>query len=124
MKEKLIKIPIFDANLVIFYGDHAEIEEGINNKFEGVNYENTLFQKAQYFSINTGEDIYMCIVLFPESNYEHIYHESLHASYDILDKLGIGVSNDNHEILAFLMGYIAKQTIKTIEEWTQTNTVS
>ena len=117
MKEKLINIPIFDARVILFYGEHIDVEEGINLKYIDANFTNTLFYKGQYFCINSGDNIDMCIVLYPESTEEHIYHESLHASYDILNHLGIDVSPENHEVLAFLMGYIAKEVLQTLNKW-------
>lgn len=117
MKEKEILVPVFNAQILLFYGEHVDIESRINERFAGINYENNLFQFAQYMPVNTGEDIYLCIMLFPESSTEHVYHESLHASYDILDKLGIYVTPDNHEILAYLMGYIANTILETLKQW-------
>ena len=124
MKEKLINIPIFDARVIIFYGEHVDVEEGINLKYIDSNFTNTLFHKGQYFCINTDEEINMCIVLYTESTDEHIYHESLHASYDILDHLGIDISAGNNEMLAFLTGYIAKEVIKNLLRWKTTKQIS
>jgi hypothetical protein len=45
-----------------------------------------------------------------------IFHESLHAAMFMLSMAGIVISVDNHEILAYLQGYIADEIIKKLKE--------
>ena len=44
-----------------------------------------------------------------------IYHESLHAAMYMISIVGIVISVDNHEVLAYLQGYIANEIIKKLK---------
>lgn len=116
MIEKKIDIPIFNAQVLLLKGDHIDVECWVNKRFKEANFQNSVYQYGQFLRIDTGEDIFMCIFLYPGSTEEHIYHESLHAAYDILNTLGIDVTPENHEVLAFLMGYIANRILEEIKE--------
>ena len=114
MIKKEINIPIFDATVVLFHGEHADVEEAVNKKYVDANFENTSYHYGHYLRIESDERIDMCIMLYDCSTHEHVYHESLHAAYDIIDHIGIGIDVNNHELLAYLMNYIAVELLKVI----------
>lgn len=58
------------------------------------------------------EDDVFIISMNEKSGHEEIYHESLHMAYYILESVGIKHDVNNHEVLCYLQGYIAKQIKK------------
>jgi hypothetical protein len=50
-----------------------------------------------------------CVSFAEIPDSEELAHEALHAAWYILEEVGVDVSADNHEALAYLTGYIAGQ---------------
>lgn len=50
-----------------------------------------------------------------------IHHEAIHAAWFILDNAGAKLSEDNHEPLTYLEGYIAEKVDDIIEKWKKRN---
>ena len=117
MKEKKIKIPIFNTDMFIIYGNRDDVAEGMNKKYEGLNFTNTSNHNGHYQVLRNGEFRDMCVIIYEGYEDQYIYHESLHAAYDILDYVGVEVTVNDDEALAYLMEYIADQVLRTLKKW-------
>jgi hypothetical protein len=116
MKEKTIKIPIFNDKITLLYGTEEEIYNTFIERFPDLENEYDAFY-AKYWSIIDNGDILKYLLVIKDEGEEFIYHESLHATNDILHHTGVKVSNDNDEIQCRLMDYIAKKITKKINSW-------
>lgn len=68
------------------------------------------FQWKTYYKIDGYEKARFFVVI----NYSEIYkttadHELLHLAWDILDHVGIHLTNDNHEALTYFYEYLLEQ---------------
>lgn len=106
MIKKLIKVPIFDREIRFYYCEYNEI-----TKIYG---EDAFFYAD---GITAG-------VESPDGNFHHVVwinaddhhniaetiaHEAVHVAYYILSDIGQEHDTDNHEILAYLVGYLVAQ---------------
>ena len=115
MKEILINIPIFEDEIILWYGTDDELY----NKWQEINPElidqfNPV--KAKYWSIyDENNNLIRYVFVIKKIGESYVYHESLHATNDILAFHGVKVHNDNDEIQCLLMDYIAKEILKEIK---------
>lgn len=56
----------------------------------------------------------MATVLYAQ-DLQTLVHESVHAAWRVLDHVGVGLSADNHEPLAYLVDYIYAETSKELK---------
>ncbi|GAF84295.1 unnamed protein product [marine sediment metagenome] len=114
MKEKKIKIPIFEDSITLLYGGYNDIYDFWNKTYPTLIDEFDNFH-AKYWCV-ADDTIKRYILVVRDEGEKYIHHESLHATNDILHFCGVGVTNDNDEIQCRLMDYIANEVLKELED--------
>jgi hypothetical protein len=117
MIEQEITIPIFNYGVKILYGDTNDIADKLEEYHEGLSCGNERTNKGTYLVVTNKKDgiQYDYMIISDDSDESTIYHESLHLAWEVLDRIDIEISPDNHEILAYLQEYIAKEVINIIK---------
>lgn len=123
-KVKYISVDIYRITPVVFIGDfkdlvsfvkrntmgaekdYADLLEGIGNDSK----ETYAFEASTYWNNKTRT----LILYFPESpkkphDINNMVHELAHATFIILDGVGIDIDVSNNEAFAYLQGYLAEQ---------------
>jgi hypothetical protein len=109
--EKKINIKLYnDCPIYIYIGDtFKEVKEYVEKKYK-VEFRNQSVNVGALTSHLTHDKMKeeRTIMLFSNNYSEYvIYHESLHAAWEVLREHGVIVDEDNHETLAYLQGNIA-----------------
>lgn len=115
MKEPIIKIPIYNFEFKFIYGTQEEIFAYFLARFPELKDELDDFN-GRYWVIEKDNRKYRYFII-REGLEQYIHHEALHAAWEILDHVGVVVSADNDEPLAYLMDYIANEITKKINSW-------
>lgn len=123
-KVKYIPIDIYRITPIVFVGDfkdlisfvkrktmgaeedYADLLEGIGNDSK----ETYTFEASTYWNNKTRT----LILYFPEfhkkpHDIDNMVHELSHATFIILDNVGIDIDVSNNEAFAYLQGYLAEQ---------------
>ena len=123
-KVKYISIDIYRITPIVFVGDfkdlisfvkrkttgaeedYADLLEGIGNDSK----ETYTFEASTYWNNKTRT----LILYFPEfsktpHDINNMVHELSHATFIILDNVGIDIDVSNNEAFAYLQGYLAEQ---------------
>ena len=123
-KVKYISIDIYRITPIVFVGDfkdlisfvkrkttgaeedYADLLEGIDNDSK----ETYAFEASTYWNNKTRT----LILYFPElsktpHDINNMVHELSHATFIILDNVGIDIDVSNNEAFAYLQGYLAEQ---------------
>lgn len=98
---KIIKLPIFKTELGYFY--EPNIEKAIKVVKKYTDYDLTGVS-AMHFS-KKGKSSF---IWFKTKENSMIAHEVIHATYFILEECGIRHDESNHEVFAYLVGYLVK----------------
>jgi len=116
MIEHVLEIPIFEDEIVILYGTEEELYYYWKEcHFDLLEEYNPI--KAKYWSIYDSENNLLRYILVVKGlGEDYLYHESLHATNDILEFHGVKVNNTNDEMQCLLMDWIAKSVTKIINE--------
>lgn len=97
-----IKIPIYGQTVRVYFGTEAYHRDFPEYKKDG---DNGCFAFVQCNECGP------CMV-FIEASPNTVAHECVHAAWDVLDHVGVKVSADNQEPLAYLVGYIVEHVVK------------
>lgn len=126
LRHKRILIPIYSHIVELYYGDGKDFEDTILKKYN-CSFDNFDRYTNGYSAIlekNTGKYDELHLILFlssfdnPDKKLVHtIHHEAIHTAYFILDRVGVKISEDNHETLTYLSGYIAQEVDDQIDKW-------
>ena len=101
-----IKIPLYRTTVFVFFSaEHYESHS--REKDEGNSY-------GVCIDRSYGADI-----VFYEKRPDTIAHEAVHAAWACLDVTGIDVDRENHESLAYVVGYIVAEIYKGYERYEQ-----
>ena len=114
MKETTIKIPIFGAEIILIYGTYEEIHNEVEETYPDLVGEMNNFD-GRYWVIEQGETITRYLIICNGYKVGIIYHESLHAAYDILHTCRVVIDATNDEPLAYLMEYIAERILEELK---------
>jgi hypothetical protein len=114
-----LNIPIYN-NVIHVYLYPNEIKEAtdiLEKKYSGVNLDDCMFIDAfVYEFINKTEIAHDLVMVLPFNvKNKIIAHEAIHAAWNILEFAGVTINNDNHEALAYLVGFLI-DGIETILE--------
>lgn len=118
MIEQEITIPIFNYGIKVLYGNTNEIADKLENYHDGLSCGNERTNKGTYLVVSdkkTGMQ-YDYMIISDDGDESTIYHESLHLAWEILDRIDIEINSNNHEVLAYLQEYIAKEVINIINK--------
>ncbi len=136
MEEKNFKnykfmVPMYGWPIDLYYGKASDVKEYVENKW-GVCFDNFDGYCNGYTSImgklcKNHKELNMFFFISsetekfsPESGVNGIHtihHEAIHCAWFILDYVGVHISEENHEALTYLEGYIAKTVHNKILQW-------
>ncbi len=101
-----ISVPLFHAVVFVFFSKEQWEAHSKEKAAENV--------YGQCIDTSYGAD-----VLLFEKRHDTIAHEALHAAWSCLERTGVEVDRDNHEALAYVMGYIVAEIYKGYERYEQ-----
>lgn len=108
---KKLSIPIYNHDVLISVDEtDDELYEQVKHSFKSRDEFDSQwinFETANARTILHDIDGY-CIIRFKKEPLKHstIAHEAFHATYFILDRVGIELSGDSEEAFAYLLAYI------------------
>ena len=126
MAHTCIEVPLFDYPLILCTSKR-ELARALQGKYPDLL--NTMEARVAadalgpiglstgwFNELTTGEGDVICGVICVDSRKDvnTVAHESTHAAMAILDFSHVEIAPDNHEVLAYLVGYIAE---KITENW-------
>lgn len=113
--------------IAVYYGDPEEFENTVSKKYkcQFENFSNYCEGYCAFLEKERGAYTDQHILFYIKDvdipgvigKIYTIYHEALHASWFILENAGIKITEDNHEPLAYLQGYIANEVCEIIDGW-------
>lgn len=122
-----INIPIYGSIIKFFYGDPDEFLDTIRKEYRCTfdNFDGFCHGYCAFLEKTHGKYTDQNIIFYINSDdmpngmkkIHTIHHEAIHAAWFILDNAGIKLSDDNHEPLTYLEGYIAEKVDDIIEKW-------
>lgn len=110
MIKKVIKIPIYYGDLIIYQVNKDE-ESFIPKDYQLDN--SNAYSAYCKFKLVNGYN--KCIIVFKEVSHEIIAHEALHITNGILKHAGVFSDFDNDEPQAYLLGWVVKQIYNTVK---------
>ena len=117
MKNFKVEMIPFDGAVHVWIGNLQEIAEDIEEKNPDLDMCAILQPGTLATTIKTqsikGEGV--VIVLGSDVPDNILWHECLHASWYVLELFGVNVNVDNHEILAYMQGYLASAIKKRLK---------
>ena len=93
-----LKIPIYGQTIRVYFDIESYHKDFPEYKKDG---DNNCFAFVQC------NDCGPCMVFIQAGN-NTVAHECVHAAWDVLDYVGVKVSADNQEALAYLVGFITE----------------
>jgi len=119
MKEKKIFIPIWDGEIILIYGNQEKAYKYIDKKHNGLDVSKYVGSQGNHFKVISNDDSrsYSYLVIYEGYNNHTVYHESLHAAWELLNDRLVEVSYDNQEPLAYLVDYISNEVLIQLNEW-------
>ena len=116
MQEKLLKIDIYGAQIVLIYGSYDEIYNQFNETYPSLIDDIDQVFHSKYWVIQADGMVTRYFIVCDTHNIGNIYHEALHAANDLLDVVGFKFSYDNDEPQAYLMEYIGDLVLNVINK--------
>lgn len=122
-KIKYIPVDIYRIKPIVFVGNLKEFKsfaeqmckkdksfkfvvDDINDNLQQLVY----FEAATYWNTKIRKlIIYVPSLSLTPNNIDNVVHELSHATFQILDDVGIKVDADNNEAYAYLIGYLASE---------------
>lgn len=119
--KKKIKVPIYNIDIELYYGDMENILPIVQGEFSSAlmideytaayttlaeRKHNGVFSKKIVIIISTGKESLFVI-----------HHESIHAAMFILQWVGVKITQSKHEELCYLVTYIAESINDNIFKW-------
>ena len=119
MKKKEIYIPVWDGEIILIYGNQQEVSEYMDDRHRGLDVSEYVSSQGNHFKVISHDDNknYSYLVIYEGYNNHTIYHESLHAAWELLNDRLVSVDYDNQEPLAYLTDYIANEVLIQLNEW-------
>ena len=115
---KKVKIPIINSSFDLYVGDIHENTKLVDQKYGtkiGDDIRDDTVGFVYVLPFDKGCEQYM--LFLPENAaIKIVMHEALHLSWFMLDTYGIIVEAHNHEILAYLQGFITERILKILAE--------
>lgn len=96
-----------DAVLARFPEISSQLDDVVGDSFAGLSWDNSKIPSVTFIWLlsNQVED---------EKERGTIYHEALHATYNIMKAVGIRRCPETEEVTAYMQGFIAKSIIKAL----------
>jgi len=109
---------IYNANIFLFIGSHKDYQKHLEKKYN-LDQEKDEHRQGEFCHLTSddGFNIYFIWIRrfnWLTSDYSALAHECIHASYSILNNVGIEVSSHNHEALTYLFDSIYSIFIKKL----------
>jgi len=109
-----VDIPIYKTSVTGYF---MPIEAFANHMFKKYEYtvsSEYLAGRCLYLENETNQANVVWVDSMPEVDICIISHEALHAAVNILDRIGIALTPENDEALAYLHEYILKSFMKKL----------
>ena len=105
---KKIRVPIYDLPIIIHVTDNVgEVAE----KIDGVKDDSVIENEATVLIDKIG---ITNLVIKPDANINTICHESFHIMVNIMDDVGMTLSDSSEEAYAYLIGWVSEKINETI----------
>lgn len=103
---KELTVPLYGVQIII-----CSSAEAADKRFgDGFLYKNFAAQVCKIQDPKTNVDMVTITFRHPDYyNAENLTHECIHAAWRVLELVGVTVSVNNHEPLAYLAGWISRQ---------------
>ncbi len=106
--------PFDDAQVLVLYDEDAVRDFFRENEVPEERLEEGLYSKAVAI-YEPHEDGALFIMSFHRDRTEPtVWHECLHMAWHLLNHHGVILTWENHEMLAYLQGYLAERVLKSI----------
>lgn len=112
MIEHEIIIPIYKIPIIIICGTNEEVITRLKEKHQTVDFSSFYDYDGNYFTVN--EEI-RYLAIYEKENMSVIYHESMHAAFDIMRLVKIDLCYESEEAFTYLAQYISEQVINIIK---------
>ena len=117
IKKYIIELPTFNnSGIDVWIGDIGKSAKEAEREYDGLEIRNRVSDGCTaYTCVITHEEHgeFVLMLLPAGASFIDICHESLHAAWFFLEVAGVKVTPKNHEVLAYLHGYIA-DSVRTI----------
>lgn len=110
---KTIDVPIYGSRVIISL-DAPALAKYMSKiyKTEHIIQDCNAGQATAFLSEEGGYIIHSLYISKELYRPEYLTHECVHCAWHILDEVGVGVSADNHEALAYLAGWLSSEVDK------------
>ena len=113
MKIKTVEVPIYKAIVNYFIEpNEKKAREYLCKKYPKIDEKDFFNAEAITVSFEDEGVTVIWIRGIGKSYYADLVHETIHAAFDILEKVRIKVDSDNHEALTYLVDLLLKGIIK------------
>lgn len=122
-----IDIPIYGNIIYLYYGDPDAFIDAVKKEYKCTfdNFDGYCEGYCAFLEKSVGKYTHQHILFYikgveiagNKKKIHTIHHEAIHAAWFILDNAGIKLSEDNHEPLTYLEGFIAEKVDDIIEKW-------
>lgn len=115
-KPNKIRVSIYNFDIFLYVCNYDEYRESILKKFK-YDLGDDLAYGAEHLAMEDINGNRFSIIRINEYNdtpeyYTTIFHESIHCAMFILGRVGVVVTEENHEALTYLVDFIALEIIK------------
>jgi len=121
MKKHYIKLPMFNySSIDLYIGSIKKCAKQVDKDYPNPDYkcEDNYIPGSRGWTFETSSEKhghFVLMMLVKKPTIPEIFHESLHAAMYLINITGIRITTDNHEILAYLQGYIADEIKKVLK---------
>lgn len=112
---KKIRVPIYDLPIIIHVTDYIkEVSEKIDGEKDDTIIDNEATVLIDKLGITN-------LVIRPDATINTICHESFHIMVNIMDDIGMTLSDSSEEAYAYLIGWISEKISETIIAYNNKN---
>lgn len=113
----VLPVEMFNDTVIAFFGERKEFNDYVTAKFD-IRTANELIEDCENsggFTVDTNNGILIWLT-DPEVETEILYHECLHATAYVMNRVGSPFNYDNQETIAYLQGFIAKRLLEKFKQ--------
>lgn len=106
-----VKINIYNDSVIAIFGDFSVFEDFCYKHMHPRDAQESIQGAIGASGFCMDSSIGILIWMPSPTDHYILYHECLHASISILERIGAPISYDNQESIAYLQGFIAEQLL-------------
>lgn len=122
MGKRTQRAPDFAVDLIIFpvsvyvWLSKKRLDRYVDKQAGGIIDPSARFDDAFNLRLEERDDVVTQHLYFHgKPRRDVVYHETLHATFDVLNHVGITPSNETEELVCYVQGYLAEQVIKNLK---------